>query len=45
MSRTRVILIAAAVVVIAVLVGLSTINTEVPVAPVEEPVTNATLGH
>jgi len=45
MSRTRVILIAAAVIVVAVLVGLSSINTEVPLTPVEEPVANATLGH
>jgi hypothetical protein len=41
MSRTRIILIAAAVIVILVLIGLSSINTEVPVTPIEEPVTNA----
>jgi predicted lipoprotein len=45
MSRTRVILIVAAVIVIAVLIGLSSINTEVPLTPVEEPVANAALGH
>jgi hypothetical protein len=44
MSRTRIILIAAVVIVIAVLIGLSSINTEVPVAPIEEPVTNAASG-
>jgi len=44
MSRSRVILIAAVVIIVAVLIGLSTINTEVPVTHIEEPVTNAALG-
>jgi hypothetical protein len=44
MSRTRVILIAAVVIVIAVFIGLSSINTEVPLTPVEEPVANAAPG-
>ena len=44
MSRTRMILIAAIVIVIVVLIGLSSINTEMPLMPVEEPVTNAALG-
>ena len=41
MSRTRIILIAAVVIVVLVLIGLSSINTEVPVTHIEEPVTNA----
>lgn len=45
MSRSRVILIAAVVIVVAVLIGLSTINTEAPLTHVEKPVPNATLGH
>jgi hypothetical protein len=44
MSRTRMILIAAVVIVIAVLIGLSSINTEVPVTHIEEPVANAASG-
>ena len=44
MSRTRMILIAAIVIVVVVLIGLSSLNTEVPLTPVEEPVTNAALG-
>ena len=43
MSRTRRILIAAAVIRILVLIALSSINTEVPVTHIEEPVTNAAL--
>lgn len=41
MSRTRIILIAAIAILVVVLIALSSINTEVPVAPIEEPVTNA----
>jgi hypothetical protein len=44
MSRTRIILIAAIVILVVVLIALSSIDTEVPLAPVEEPVTNAALG-
>ena len=44
MSRTRMILIAALVILILVLIALSSINTEVPLTHVEEPVTNAALG-
>ena len=44
MSRTRIILIAAVVIVIAVLIGLSSINTEVPTTHIEEPVANAAPG-
>jgi hypothetical protein len=39
------ILIAVVVIVIAVLVALSSINTEVPLRPIEKPVPNASLGH
>jgi hypothetical protein len=45
MSRSRIILIAVVVIVVAVLIGLSSINTEVPLTPVEKPVPNAALGH
>jgi len=44
MSRTRMILIAAIAIIIVVLIALSSINTEVPLTHVEEPVTNAALG-
>jgi len=44
MPRTRMILIAALVILILVLIALSSINTEVPLTHVEEPVTNAALG-
>jgi len=44
MSRTRMILIAAIAIIIVVLIALSSINTEVPVTHIEEPVTNAALG-
>jgi hypothetical protein len=40
----RIILAGAAVIVIAALIGLSSINTEVPLTPVEKPIPNATLG-
>ena len=45
MSRSRIILIAVVVIVLAALIALSTINTEVPQTPVEKPVPNAALGH
>ena len=40
MSRATIVLIAVVVLVIAAVIGLSSINTEVPVAPIEQAVQN-----
>lgn len=40
MSRTSIIVVVLLLVIVAVLFGLSSINSEVPLTPVEQPVTN-----